>query len=614
MREFREIRKGLGENAEAAAPYLGVARTQLGILKARMAHGQLGQLTRTVTLEDGTSITVSSRMGQDSVRITAASPNVIEELPTPEVREADIPEPDEPPRVPLAPDLEAVFLPGEGETYSAPYVSSIVKGAVMDKTGKTVFLALAAPDYDQNASLYSWVASGTGGISLNPSPAAMGSHLTQPNASQLVQLDHKLQEVTRAPVTMPDWGGQFTYDFATDCFYLNVFTATDPRFTSSISPDNNFPYEDETIVLLSHRSLLQITKAGGQTEMAAEVISDTAIPVTLWGNSTWALGWTGGSSFLDESFGGNFGSDQTAAIYPISQPSTSGLIAAMFPGHGSNLQYQSIGFIDDGYPFLWDTRKQAIVWRGNALGTYKGDAKVDPWAVITPLGNAIFSVLGALVVVQMGSGVTGFGTPPPGVTDLAVTNGDKLAYALAGGRVLQCRLGVWRDVTPASAAGNLLAVLHDLVTDAVAVVLADGSGVWIFNGHTPQGMPLAAFKIGFARAPTQNPAFIYPQQFINGSLLVTYAVPGGDTAGGGPYVFELNGAGVNWIASAPYGMPANFWPGQPTPAWRAQLGRGGRDPSVLFDGEQSAYNGSTTPVSWIVGRYDIGQLQATSSA
>ncbi|PFH12842.1 hypothetical protein [Burkholderia sp. JKS000303] len=71
MREFREMRKSLGDDSDAAAPYLGVARTLLGVMKNQMRIGGLLQSQRTVTLPNGVSITVGSRFGQDSVRIVS---------------------------------------------------------------------------------------------------------------------------------------------------------------------------------------------------------------------------------------------------------------------------------------------------------------------------------------------------------------------------------------------------------------------------------------------------------------------------------------------------------------------------------------------------------------
>ena len=68
-REFGVARKRL--SGEAAAPYLGIARTQLGILKNLMSFQELKQLSRTVELSDGTRIFVQSIFGQDTIRIDA---------------------------------------------------------------------------------------------------------------------------------------------------------------------------------------------------------------------------------------------------------------------------------------------------------------------------------------------------------------------------------------------------------------------------------------------------------------------------------------------------------------------------------------------------------------
>jgi hypothetical protein len=617
MREFREIRKGLGDNADAAAPYLGVARTQLGILKTRMAHGGLVQLTRTIQLEDGTSITVSSRMGQDSVQITAASTNQPAVPSRAEFQEVRVGEPDDALITDFSPDLALVFTPGDSEIYSRAYSSSIVKGAVMDKTGKTVFLALASPDVDQSYGFYNPLFS---------------------NASQLIKLDHTLKQVGQFGVAAPDWGGQLTYDFTTDRFFLNAWTARDYRFQGNQSVFQGH-VGTETIPY-SHRTLVMITADGAQFEMPASTInSGSSVTDTLWGNSSYFSGITinlrlagspsGGYAYLSttQNWLGSYGSAQSSDIYPLSQPSTSGLIAAMYQG----IPYYAFDTSSpNGFPFVWDTRAQAIVWRGESIGSYKGDPstdsigsliythehRVDPWAVITPSGNAIFSVNGAVMIVPLG-GPVGFSAPPAGTIDMAVTKGDKSAFAMSTGALLQFVKGGWKDVTPGGAAGKLRAVLHDLVTDAVAVVLNDGSGVWIFNGHDGRGMPLAPFKVGFSRPPTRDPAFTYPQQFINGSLLITYAMPGTAVASRDTQFVPMEFVFSNLPFPEfppPYGMPSIGFPGQHQPAWRGGLGRPGFDEPQVGVLPQSTAWGSMTPYSWVIGRYDIGQLKATGSA
>jgi hypothetical protein len=74
MRETGPVRKDISGDPEAAAPYMGMARTLLGKLKARMAAGGLAQLSHAQELPDGTVISVMSRHGQDTVRIFAAVP------------------------------------------------------------------------------------------------------------------------------------------------------------------------------------------------------------------------------------------------------------------------------------------------------------------------------------------------------------------------------------------------------------------------------------------------------------------------------------------------------------------------------------------------------------
>ena len=74
MREIGVVRWRLGdtrEEVEAAKPYLGQARLQLGILKNLMAMGGQQQGARAVTLPDGTVIRSQSVMGQDIVSIAA---------------------------------------------------------------------------------------------------------------------------------------------------------------------------------------------------------------------------------------------------------------------------------------------------------------------------------------------------------------------------------------------------------------------------------------------------------------------------------------------------------------------------------------------------------------
>ncbi len=83
MREYREVRKELSGDAEAAAPYIGMARKLLGALKIQMQFGKLQHLSRDYDLPDGTTISVLSSHGQDTVRIYA--PPEVPETPPREI-------------------------------------------------------------------------------------------------------------------------------------------------------------------------------------------------------------------------------------------------------------------------------------------------------------------------------------------------------------------------------------------------------------------------------------------------------------------------------------------------------------------------------------------------
>ena len=69
-RDTGPIRIRLNGDRTVAQQYLGIARTQLGILKELMGFNSLPQLTRTVRLADGTVIHCQSVFGQDTVMIT----------------------------------------------------------------------------------------------------------------------------------------------------------------------------------------------------------------------------------------------------------------------------------------------------------------------------------------------------------------------------------------------------------------------------------------------------------------------------------------------------------------------------------------------------------------
>lgn len=94
MREIGPVRKGLSGDIETATAQLGIARTQLGILKNQMRLAGLTIGARAVRLADGTVMRVSSYNGQDFVDIeTPVLVNVPVDLSQPEVQvpEFDVP-------------------------------------------------------------------------------------------------------------------------------------------------------------------------------------------------------------------------------------------------------------------------------------------------------------------------------------------------------------------------------------------------------------------------------------------------------------------------------------------------------------------------------------------
>jgi hypothetical protein len=624
MRETGPVRKQVDGDDEAAIAQMGAARVQLGIMKNTMKLGGLPMATRTLNFEDGTQMRVSSIHGQDSITVVGApatpapaEPEVIE-LPAVDV------------------ELPVVEVPAaNGEKYSQPYSSAILLGAVTDKTATTVMFAYAAPNYDQQFAFY-------------VAPV--------PNSSQLVRLDANMKELGRTLVAQPDWGGQLTYDAVTDQFFMNAFTATDDRSQSWFNPfGSDTGYKGHpTPNFAPHRSLLLIGKDGAQQEVTDPDInlSGETYPNTTWGNTTFVQGYTAvraGSSnegaytvfgFGVDTMGGygTYGSHRTSQVFPLSQPSTSGLIAAMFQGMGNSSVYgpQWSNQADwMGYAFLWSTSSQQIVWRGNGLGNFRGtddtggygqwttSVKFDPWAHVTPTGNAVFSVGGVLAPVQLGGGAFSIGSPPPGIIDIAFTHADAQAFGITTGGAFNYTLRTNRWV-PLALDGAPLAVLHDVVTDAVAIVMADASGVWIFNGKSRNGTVIAPFKVRFRSPPVADRTRIYPQQFINGTLLITYALPWDGARGstGQTFVYaETNGSNT-WSGipaaglAAQRAMGAHYYADTQRPtAWRAQLGQAG---IVQTDGAlggnwlptpNGAADGSIDPVQWIIGRYDIGALK-----
>jgi hypothetical protein len=625
MREYHETRKWLGEDADASAPYIGQARTLLGVLKNRMALGGLQQLSQTTQLPDGTQVFVSSRYGQDSISISPVTTQAGKtSTPEPVIETVAFDEHDNP--VEYYADTPQVRTGGT-EVYSGKYYSNVLLGAVSDKTGKFAFIAYAFPYITMDMSVYA-------------TPVT--------NQSQLVMLDQKMQETKRFSIPMPDWGGQLTYDYATDAFYMNAFVPYDPQhvtYLADIGYVGGGPFQDTPRPVAS-RHLIRITSDGAQSMASDPIIMTGGAGYSdyyMWGNGNWWYGptevvvWPGGFA----PYGGQdntwstIGSTPAKKTFPLSQPSVNGLIAVMVPG-SVNISLVGEGYTNltdqMGYAVLWSTVSQSIVWRGGSLGSYQPTTSGDDLsglynsvAVTTATGDAYVWVGGNCTAVAVGGG-TKVGSPPSGTTDIAVTKKGDEAYAIIGNLSLShYKNGGWKPVT-LGGTGKPHAVLHDIVTDAIAVVMDDGSGAWIFNSTTLAGQPIPPYKFGFGHAPAKTADMIYPTQFINGTIFITYCLGWQGVSGVGlvgnlfPIVSSASGE-QNY--SQPYGMTALCYQEQTRQLakakWRAECGRAGPagpDGSASGAGTwryayQAHSSGAVDAYTFVIGRYDIDRMKVS---
>jgi hypothetical protein len=312
----------------------------------------------------------------------------------------------------------------------------------------------------------------------------------------------------------------------------------------------------------------------------------------------------------------------------ISQPSSNGLIAALFQGDNSTSSTAG----PFGFPLLWSTVTQSIVWRGNLLGTYRGTpildsfgdilgftsvGRFDQWAISTPNGNAVLSINGEVLIQPIKGDISIVGGPP-GTLAMAVTKGDKTAYAITATSLYRfTALTGWKIVS--TSGGTPLAILHDQVTNAVAYITQD-LVVTIFNGTTLSGELLAPFGFAIKGAPTNVPGYVYPQQFINGSLLITYSIPYTGASGAGAVEYIVNESIVTSIGFppplTPSGQPSSALPGQTPAFWTAHLNHaGGLWVNTFFSvPTQTPYTGVTDAVEWVIGKYDMNVLKQPSSS
>lgn len=99
MRDTGVITKGLSGDTDTATAQMGIARTQLGILKNQMDPAKLQVGVRAVRLPDGTAMRVSVSAGISRVDIYSPPGSTSEETPI-ELATPEVPEPVLPPRPP----------------------------------------------------------------------------------------------------------------------------------------------------------------------------------------------------------------------------------------------------------------------------------------------------------------------------------------------------------------------------------------------------------------------------------------------------------------------------------------------------------------------------------
>lgn len=540
MRETGPVRKDL--QGEAALPYVGVARTLLGKLKNQMRLGGLAQLSGSAILPDGVEIRVASRFGQDLVRILApVVPGAPISVPGVELLNVEF-------ALPEQPELRrtGICLWGpDAEDYSAPILTNNLKGPVMDKTGRTLYAAVQYPaTFSQSASVTYTV-----------------------SRSALMAFDNKLAVRGSSLVGFPDMELQLNYDVLEGSFWLNTFFYPPP----GVDPYRN--------------NMLRIGLDGSRQE----IIGEEVVPLDpIYNNWPWGQP----NTLLWGEF--DWGSQQVYNFFTMSPPSTSGRIVYMYAGGGF------LGTINGGgFPVIWDTRQRKIVWRGWYEGSLVGpplssvQAVYNTWSFVAPNGDAYFVTYqgGAqrLFRVTAGAQVQDIPNPPAGLTGVVTNNGSNVVFVTAAAGVfVSTGNGKWANLTPGALnPANVRAILHDVVTDAVAVVLKDLSGVWLFNAVDCQGMPEPPFFFRFHQPPAvPGWRYFFPQQLIDGVLLMAFVTSAAANVG---YMAAYY---ANNVPTIPNGVALD------APPWMAML--------TDNTGEQLAF-----AVPWVLGRYQIGRLKQT---
>lgn len=144
MREIGEVRVQTNDDAEGAAPYVGQARVLLGQLKTQLLSAGLAQGARSVVLEDGAAIRVSTVHGQDAINITPVAPAAAA-APQPEIPKPEIPQRELTPRKRLV----TACVPGpDTETFSPMWMTFSGNGVVSPMENNVVYAVQCQPQVE----------------------------------------------------------------------------------------------------------------------------------------------------------------------------------------------------------------------------------------------------------------------------------------------------------------------------------------------------------------------------------------------------------------------------------------------------------------------------------
>jgi hypothetical protein len=457
MRDTGPVRKDLP--GDEAAPYIGVARTLLGVLKNRMLMGGITSLTSTSTLPDGTVITVSSVNGQDTIRVqaaTAAPAPAAETVHTPPVKPVHVHQPTPVNACLWGPDT-AVYSPPI-DAFNTGYYA-----AVMSPQRDRVFVVVNAPGQVEFL------------IDTTQPPGSVT------NASQLVQLDPKtLVQVGSSLIDYPDNSA-------------GALAASADKVTGWYCcmgqvrlPVYNVP---------SLTTIGQSTNVWGPNGGAAELIPGDVQTQQNPGVAHWinlkSLGTTYGKVLVVEQFSNNETGVSADQVHTM-DPTTGAMIDTLAGWGGNNWasshQFQCLAALANG---------NFLLALASGSGTKWSISEVNPSGAMVSSFPAITA--NALVAGCVQSG--------------------NIAWVQTGTGIYKTAQGKWTEVTSFTGNQQQALLTYDNYKDAVAVLNQNGQSVTIYGGLDCLGNVMDSNVVNFKNPPAFTTLGV--GQMENGTLLVT---------------------------------------------------------------------------------------------